>query len=80
LTKEIPYQELIPNNEHLTMFIAALRKFNKHFTEAMAEGSDFTLKLEIRGNNRKLHHCRANIDEFERPTSEDKKQTRMGRD
>ena len=67
MIKEIPYKEIIPDDEDLKLFIASLRKFDSHFTNAMSEGVDFTLKLEIRGDNMRLHHCRANIEEFRRP-------------
>lgn len=42
-------------------------KFDKKFCDVMANRTDFTLRLEVRGNDGKLIHCRVSVDEFQRP-------------
>ena len=57
------------NNRHesLDMFLRQMKKFDKDFCDLMASGVDFTIRLEIHGNNGEMIHCRVQNDGFERP-------------
>lgn len=61
------------DNQSLAIFLRGMRKFDAHFCELMASGTDFTLKMEIHGNNGKMIHCRVYNDSFERPKDSDAK-------
>jgi len=55
-------------NPCLNTFIRSLARFDKLFCDCVAEGVDFTLKLEVRGDKGRLIHCRVYADRFERPS------------
>lgn len=57
------------DNESLVLVMKKFAEFDKMFCEMMAKGSDFTLRLEIRGNAHKVLHVRAYSDNIERPKS-----------
>jgi hypothetical protein len=42
-----------------------MKKFDRYFCEVMDSGEDFTLRLEVRGNDHKLLHCRVYKDEID---------------
>lgn len=50
-----------------------MKQFDHAFCEAMAEGTDFTLALEVRGDQHKLIHSRVKTDRFDRPVEKSKK-------
>ena len=54
-------------NLSLAVFIDGMKKFDKAFCEVMHDGSEYTLRLEVRGNHHKMIHCRVNCDSFKRP-------------
>jgi len=56
----------------LATFIRGMAKFDRRFCDAMASGVDFTLRLELSGNQGKLNHCRVYDDEFDRPPGVEK--------
>jgi hypothetical protein len=55
------------DNESLAVFLRQIEKFNQAFCDAMANGMDYTLKLEVHGNKGCLIHCRVSNDAFDRP-------------
>jgi len=55
------------DNESLDLYTTSIAKFNRHFCELMSAGNDFTLKMEVHGNDGKLIHCRVTNDSFDRP-------------
>ena len=67
------------NDESLAIFLRAMRRFDRDFCEAMASGVDFTLRLEIRGDQGRMIHARVNADGFERPKSVDREAERKHR-
>jgi hypothetical protein len=67
------YREAIADDAVLALFLSALRDFDTAFCNAMVSGTDFTLKLEIHGNDHCLLHARINTDTFRRPAGADKK-------
>lgn len=56
----------ILGDDSLKMFVKCLREFDTKFCNVMNEGTDFTLRLEVRGNERTLQHCRVSVDEISR--------------
>ena len=56
----------------LDVFLKGMAKFDRRFCEAMATQVDFTLRLELSGNQGKLNHCRVYDDEFDRPSGVEK--------
>lgn len=71
LKEQIPYQQYL-TDESLKLFLAAMRKFDQAFLDHMADGDDFTLKLEVHGNCGKLIHARTSVDGFKRPRGVEK--------
>ena len=69
------YREVFKDDVELSLdaFLRAMRKFDRAFSEGMAAGSDFTLKLEVRGDCHKMLHARVTIDQFDRPVEKSKK-------
>jgi len=59
--------------ESLASFLRCMKQFDHAFCEAMAEGTDFTLALEVRGDQHKLIHSRVKTDRFDRPVEKSKK-------
>lgn len=66
--KENGYREALKDDESLALFLRRMRDFDEAFCKNMNEGLDFTLKIEVHGNNRRLIHCRVYDDRFDRPT------------
>ncbi len=61
------YKEVLGISESLAIFIRQMSSFDRRFCELMNAGNDFTIKLEIHGNNGQMIHCRVLTDGFERP-------------
>lgn len=61
------YREVIKDDESLMLFLSQLAKFDRVFCDFMAEGDDFTMSLEVRGNKGKVMHIRVRDDGFKRP-------------
>lgn len=54
-------------DDSLHIFLEGLKELDSSFCNLMVDGSDFTLRLEIRGNAGKLLHCRSYNDTIRRP-------------
>ena len=63
----------------LDVFLKGMAKFDRRFCEAMASGTDFTLKLELSGNLGKLNHCRVCDDEHDRPPGVEREISKRGK-
>lgn len=61
------YRAALGDDASLAMFLRAMGKFDRFFCDSMANGEDFTLRLEVRGDKGKLLHVRCMTDGFERP-------------
>ncbi|MFA7121787.1 MAG: hypothetical protein WC277_09955 [Bacilli bacterium] len=61
------YREALQDDESLATFLRCMRKFDREFCEAINAGTDFTIKLEVRGVAGTLLHTRVQADIFERP-------------
>jgi hypothetical protein len=68
LSDQSDFRSVLGNGESLAHFLSAMKDFDSAFCDAMAGGSDFTLKLEIHGNAGKMLHARVQSDVFRRPT------------
>ncbi len=55
------------SDESLGVFIEGMKEFDQAFCDLMASGTDFTLRLEVRGNTHKLLHCRTYQESIRRP-------------
>ncbi len=55
------------NDASLALFLAAMHDFDSAFCDAMASGTDFTLRLEIHGDRGEMIHARVQDDQFRRP-------------
>ena len=67
------YAEVLTNNESLAEFEGAVRRFYQLFVDAMVEGIDFTVKLEVRGNLHELVHAHCNLQDWRRPPGASKR-------
>lgn len=72
-TPPVDYREVLPDDESLALFLRNLAKFDRDFCTMIADGVDFTLKLEVHGNKGELIHCCVNSQRFERPRGVEKK-------
>ena len=61
------YREALKDDESLASFLKAMSQFDRRFCEAMTEGTDYTIRLEVRGCKGRLLHARVHSDGFERP-------------
>ena len=61
------YREVLKDDKTLALFVRNMRKFDEAFCQAIAEGTDFTLSLEVRGDKHELLHSRVKTDRFDRP-------------
>ena len=54
--------DVIKHPPALELFIAKLAMFEEQFCAFMIDGSDYTLRLEVRGNKREIIHIRCYTD------------------
>ena len=75
MTKQRPskFSDAIEDNESLSILMRQLAKLEREFCDYMHTGSDFTIRLEIRGNRGVLHHARVYTDDIERPNGAQKR-------
>lgn len=73
MSNETNYREILSDNESLAIFLRAMSKFDGYFCAAMVGGEDFNLRIEVKGNQGELIHCRVVNDGFERPKAVEKK-------
>lgn len=59
------YRDVIRDERSLEVFLQNMAKFDQHFCELMTAGVEFTLRLEVRGVDGELMHCRVNKDEID---------------
>ncbi len=71
------YREALKDDESLALFLAAMADFDGAFCDAMMSGVDFTLRLEIHGNNKEMLHARVHNDSFRRPAGVDRPSGRV---
>lgn len=59
--------EKLEDKESIEIVIAKIKEFDQYFTDEIVAGSDFTLRLEVRGNKHRLLHVRVYRDSTDRP-------------
>lgn len=64
---EADFRKVLGSEEHLAIFLRAMKKFETYFCANMTSGDDFTLRMEIHGAAGRLAHCRVYNDAFDRP-------------
>ena len=57
----------INDDESLKLVLKKIAEFDKKFCELMFKMTDFTVRLEIRGNAGEIIHVRLNADDVARP-------------
>jgi hypothetical protein len=67
------YRTVLADDESLKVFLQAMADFDVAFCKAMNDNTDYTLRLEVRGDQGKLLHVRVNLDGFARPKGVTKK-------
>jgi len=72
------YRKALKDDPSLVAFLSALKEFDRAFCDAMASGTDFTLKLEVHGNRSELIHARVQNDSFRRPAGVEKRVEKAG--
>lgn len=55
------------NPESLSLFLKKMGEFDRAFCDLMVAGADFNIRLEIRGNQGEVTHCRVSTDSTDRP-------------
>jgi hypothetical protein len=65
--RAVSYGDVIGNDASLKLFLESLAKFDRLFCDHMADGDDFTLKVEVHGCSGKIVHVRTSSDGFKRP-------------
>lgn len=73
MTTDSKVQDAIKDDESLKIFLRNMDKFNKLFCEYMMKGSDFNVKLEVRGNKSELLYARVNTNNTEQPRGAQKR-------
>jgi len=64
------YRQVIKTDSALRMFLSKVKDFDHIFSQEMAKGADFTVRLEVRGCNHRLIHVRLYRDSIDRPPDE----------
>ena len=61
------FRDVLPDDVSLVEFMKSMKDFEEDFVDAMMKGVDFTIKLEVRGNNSNLVHCQVVSNHYRRP-------------
>jgi hypothetical protein len=61
------FHRAIEDNESLSLVLRKIAEFDSKFCELMAKGSEFTIRLEVRGNVGEIVHVRVNADDLSKP-------------
>ena len=70
MTEPSNYEKHLKDSKDLARFLRNMQKFDSLFCDRMNDGREFTLRLEIKGKQGKLLHCRVGFDEFDRDEKE----------
>ncbi len=62
------YRSFLREEDTIAMFLRAMAKFDRAFCDAISSKEDFTLRMEVHGNQGELLHVRVINDGFERPS------------
>jgi len=61
------YREILTDDESLALFLRSMAEFDRRFCDAMTDGGEFTLKIEVHGNKGELIHASTSGIVFRRP-------------
>lgn len=61
------FYEAISDEASLKLFLKKMKDFDEAFCREMFKGSDYTIRIEVRGNKGELIHVRTSIDAIDRP-------------
>lgn len=67
------FKDTVKDDESLKLLMKRIEEFNAHFCLYMLKGSDFTLRLEARGNKGEVLHIQTNITDREAPAGAQKR-------
>jgi hypothetical protein len=70
---------LLGDEKSLNEFVSSMRDFNQAFCDAIASRVDFTIKLEVRGNQGVMLHAKVDTLRFRRPKGVEKIVEKRGR-
>ena len=70
---DLKVQQSIKEEEALKIFLRKIREFDQLFCSLMVKNSNFTLRLEIRGNKSEIIHARVYIDDQEQVPGAEKR-------
>ena len=65
------YKQAFPDDATAACYFAIMSKFEAEVCTALVKGTDFTFKVEARGDKGVLLHCRLTGDTFSRPNRPD---------
>lgn len=71
-SQDCNYREALKDDESLALFLRNLKKFEQAFIDMVVSKKDFTLRLEVRGDQGNLLHCRVSSDHFDKPRTDSK--------
>ncbi len=58
------FRKAISDDDSLQAFLLQMSKFSRLFCELMYGNADFTIRLEVHGNERKMLHARVSTDDI----------------
>lgn len=61
------FSTVIEDEESLKLFLRKMKDFDEAFCREMFKGSDYTIRLEVRGNKGEVIHVRTSVDAIDRP-------------
>ena len=67
------FVQAIEHEDSLNLFLRKMKEFDEAFCAQMFKGSDYTIRLEIRGNKGEVLHVRTNVDAIDRPNGSQKR-------
>lgn len=73
MSKTNGFHEAIGHEESLEIFLRKMQEFDRAFCDAMASGTDFTIRLEVHGNRGEVLHVRLYKDDREQPRGAQKR-------
>lgn len=72
------YKRLLQNDDSVEMLRESMGQFQRNLFEAITSHVDFTLRLEIHGNQGEVLHYRVHADAFRRPPGVEKRIEKKG--
>ena len=67
------FSDAIKDEASLKLFLRKMAEFDAAFCEHMFKGSDYTIRIEVRGNKSEVLHVRTTVDAIDRPNGAQKR-------